>query len=492
MRLDRIISGIEGAEIHGDGKTEIALLSCDSRQVQPGALFTALPPASDATGPAAPRVNGEDFIPQAISQGAAAIMAEKMVSGGNLPVVIVPDARVAISMAAEAFYGHPSKKLCLVGVTGTNGKTTTVSMIQHILAFAGNRCGMLGTTQCDDGLQSKPSKLTTPGPVEFSEYLARMVAHGCTHAVVEVSSHALSQSRTAGTKFSAAVFTNLTRDHLDYHGDMEHYADAKARLFQKVKPGVPVVLNADDSWSERMAEAASGEVCYYGIDRQGELTAIINKMDLAGTEVELKHAEKSINLQIGLIGRHNVYNLLAAALTCLKLGIPLDRAAAALVSFPGVPGRLERIPVPEGGYVFVDYAHTDDALQKMLEILRPLTEKKLSVIFGCGGNRDRGKRPLMARIAEEMADRVIITNDNPRQEAQEQIFSDIRAGFQNPNAVIFEPDRARAITEAVRKVGAGDTLLVAGKGHEDYQILGTERIHLDDREIVRTAIAVSP
>lgn len=460
----------------------VASLHLDSRTVTAGGLFVAVPGSHD---------DGSRYALEAVRRGAVAVVAETAIAGLPVPVLAVPNARAAAACLADRFFGQPSRRLAVVGVTGTNGKTTTAFLIQHILQVAGRRCGMLGTITYDTGSATYPAPLTTPDAVAFQGHLAQMVAAGCDAAAVEVSSHALSQDRVAGTCFAAGVFTNLTRDHLDYHGDMDAYAATKARLFAGLPREADAVLNAADPWHRVMAEAAPCALRLYGVNGGSEPLALqgaIEEARVDGMQVALCSSGETLHVQVGLTGRHNAENLLAAALTAISLGVPLSVVGEALRDFPGVPGRLERIPAQDGVTVFVDYAHTDDALARVLDVLRPLTGGRLFAVFGCGGDRDRGKRPLMAQAAEARADRVVVTSDNPRTEDPRQIFADIRSGFQRPQEVLFEADRAAAIDLAIRQAESGDTVLLAGKGHEDYQILGTRRIHLDDRELARAAL----
>ncbi|MFH0910290.1 MAG: UDP-N-acetylmuramoyl-L-alanyl-D-glutamate--2,6-diaminopimelate ligase [Planctomycetota bacterium] len=479
MRLSELAAQLEGAHLRGNGGVEIGGLTCDSRSVKRGMLFAAL---------AGTKLCGEDFIPEAVRKGAAAILAENAVEGLAVPLVTVPDARRALAFAAEYFYGRPSRRLDLFGVTGTNGKTTTACLLRHLLVQAGRPTGLLGTITYETGREKRPAPLTTPDSVAFSAALAEMVKNGCRAAVAEVSSHALDQSRAAGVRFSAAVFTNLTRDHLDYHGDLERYAKAKLRLFEMLPAGAPAILNADDPFAWRIAQATQGKVLRYGFSPENDLSATVENLSLDGSDVTLRFQDRNQGLHTGLIGMYNIQNIMAAALAALSQDVPLGETARAIASFPGVAGRLERIPSKGGSAVFVDYAHTDDALRNVLGTLRSLTQGRLIALFGCGGDRDRGKRPLMAEAAEDAADLVIVTQDNPRTEAPERIFRDIRQGFRQPEAVFFQPDRARAIRLAVERARPEDTVLIAGKGHENYQIFGTRRIPFDDRAVAAEAV----
>jgi UDP-N-acetylmuramoyl-L-alanyl-D-glutamate--2,6-diaminopimelate ligase len=479
MRLAELAKHLDATELRGSGETEIRGVALDSRQVERGDLFAAL----CGTG-----ADGTAFVPDALARGAVAVLAGTPLPGLSVPVLVAEEPRRALAQAASLLCGRPSERLAVVGITGTNGKTTTAWLVRHLLNHAGRRCGLAGTVCYDDGAEEAPAPLTTPDCVTLNRLLAAMAAHGCRAAAVEASSHALDQGRVAGLRWAAGVFTNLTRDHLDYHGDMEAYAATKARLFAALPATAPAILNADDAWSERFAEAAGGPVRTYALEADAEVRAEVRAMDLGGTSFDLLAGGERIACRSLLVGRHNLYNILAAAAACTALGVEPAAVGEALRTFPGVPGRLERFGGDGEPTVFVDYAHTEDALRRVLAVLRPLCRGRLAVVFGCGGDRDRGKRPAMGRAAEELADRVVLTSDNPRGEAPAAILAEIRAGLLQPRAVLEEPDRARAVQRAVAEAAPEDTVLVAGKGHEDYQIIGARRLHLDDRELVRAAL----
>jgi UDP-N-acetylmuramoyl-L-alanyl-D-glutamate--2,6-diaminopimelate ligase len=481
MRLDELVADLPGAAVRGGGNAEIASVTVDSREVTPGCLFAALPGT---------KRDGADFVPEALRRGAAAVLTPRPIGGLAVDQVISADAAATLGRMAHRLFGDPTQHLRLVGVTGTNGKTTVAFLLRHLLRQTGLRCGMTGTILDDDGMVELPAKMTTRDAPAFARSLAAMVANGCDAAVSEISSHALAQGRVDGASFAAGVFTNLSRDHLDYHGDMDAYFAAKARLFEGLAGEAPAVLNAQDPYCERMAAAAGGPVCRYAVGESSDadLCAIIRSGDLQGTDLFLFYRGRRVPIRLPVVGHHNVQNVLAAVLAALELGADLEDVGRALVSFPGVPGRLERFDAAQGFSVFVDYAHTDDALARVMAVLKPLTRGRLHVVFGCGGDRDRGKRPLMARAAEDAADRVVVTSDNPRTEDPDAIFADIRTGFTSPGTVEWVPDRAEAIAHAIRTAASGDAVLFAGKGHEDYQDLATGRVHLDDRELVRDAL----
>ncbi len=477
--LGELIQGIDAVP-YGSLADPISGICYDSRKVKGGELFAAL---------AGEKTNGHDYIAKAIKAGASAILTDVPVvesAGEHVAQILATHPRQALAQIAERFYGSPSVQMKLIGVTGTNGKTTTAYLIRHLLGELGQKTGMLGTVEYDLIDRKIIAPLTTPESVDFSMYLGQMCDAGATAAVVEVSSHALSQYRVYGHRFSEAIFTNLTRDHLDYYGDMEAYAAAKKKLFNSLDPAAAAIINAADSFSEYMVRDCKCPVLRYG--RGGQVQAKVIHQDVMGTELILQYGELEVPVTSPLVGSYNLENVLAAMSAVLQLGYPLEKIAKALANFAGVPGRLQRFE-QNGITAFVDYAHTDDALRSVLNVLRPLTRGKLHVVFGCGGDRDRGKRPLMARAAEELADSVVITSDNPRTEDPERILHDIASGLHDPAAAKTIPDRHEAVQTVITEACPGDVVLVAGKGHEDYQILGTEKIHLDDRELVREALA---
>ncbi len=491
MLLSKMVGEMKNAKVVGSSDPDILSVVSDSRQVAAGALFAALPGSKG---------DGADFIQDAIKRGAAAVLASALPNPPPaVPVVVVPDARKGLGEAADGFYRHPAASLDLIGVTGTNGKTTTAYLLRHLLNHAGRRCGMLGTVQYDVGGKLEPAPLTTPDTVRFTRSLAEMRDAGCRAAVVEASSHAIDQERIWPHRFAAAIFTNLTRDHLDYHGTMEAYREAKRGLFARLDSRAVAVLNFRDPAARRMAEGVAARVTGYVLADSGAsvsapngaATVRIVASDLAGQTFRVDGAGLSGEFRTPLVGGHNVENCLGAMLAALGLGVGAADIASAMADFPGVPGRLERIEAPNGAVAFVDFAHTDGALHSVLSVLRPLVKGKLITVFGCGGDRDKGKRPLMAKAAEAHSDRVVVTSDNPRTEDPLAIINDIMPGFARPERVSVEPDRAGAVRLALRGAGAGDAVLVAGKGHEDYQIIGTEKRHLDDRELVREAMGRS-
>jgi len=471
----------------------ITAVTDDSRRVTPGSVFVARRGTS---------TDGARYIAEAAGRGAAAVLTDAQGAGAAAPpgdggpVVLIADdpARLGVELA-NRLRGWPATKLTTIAVTGTNGKTTTVHMIRHLLSAAGRRCGLIGTIEIDDGRDCRPSDLTTPGALEVIDHLARMVEHGCKACVMEASSHALDQGRVDPSLFSAAVFTNLSGDHLDYHGDMATYAAAKARLFEGLGPTSVAVINADDPSARRMSGGCRGIVRRYtlGVAAMAECRATVLETSARATRCRLDGPWGRLHVALPLVGSHNVANLAAAATTVSALGVDLLSIADAVEALPPVPGRLERVTLRGAAppfEVLVDYAHTPDALANVLRALRPLTRGRLRVLFGCGGDRDATKRPRMAAVACELADAVTITSDNPRTEDPQQIIAQIVAGVGKADRgrVRIEADRASAIRQVIDEADAGDVVLIAGKGHEDYQIIGTEKRPFDDRAVARRVL----
>jgi UDP-N-acetylmuramoyl-L-alanyl-D-glutamate--2,6-diaminopimelate ligase len=400
-------------------------------------------------------------------------------------LVIVDSTRKAVGPLAQAFYDWPARKLTCIGVTGTNGKTTVTSLICAILARAGHSAGLVGTIAYQTGKRDQKAATTTPDPITLAELAAEMVTEGRSHLVMEVSSHALDQDRAAGLRFAAAAFTNLTGDHLDYHKTMDSYRDAKLRLFSQLDRRAVAVINRDDPAAEAFLTAAApaGRTISYGLSAAADIWARIDRIDASGTHFVLQQGGRQTPVQTRLIGRHNVYNCLAAAGVCLGLGLEEAVIVEALAATGNVRGRLERVTVPAPYSVFVDYAHTDDALTNVLATLREMTSGRVFVVFGCGGDRDRAKRPLMGRACAEKADYLVVTSDNPRTEEPSAIIGEILAGIPAGTAMTVEPDRRAAIRAALALAGPGDVVLVAGKGHEPFQELAGRTIPFDDRQV---------
>ena len=451
----------------------------DSRRVIPGALFCAVVGSSR---------DGHDYLDDAVGRGAAALLVARP-GRYRVPAVVVRDSRVATAVAAGAWFGRPASRLRMVGVTGTNGKSTTVALIRHLLNQTGS-VGAVGTLGAVDGSGSAAGpeiSLTTPGAVEFHAVLAALAERGVTSVVAEASSHALDQRRLYGVKFAGAVYTNLTHDHLDYHRDVGSYLAAKLLLSAQVQDGGLEVVNADDPAWEALPRDPRRRRLTYGVHRPADLRARDVRLGAEATELTMSFGEDRRAVRLPLIGEFNVSNALAAAATAWGLGLTPPQAADRLASAPQVPGRMERL-ASDGFVVLRDYAHTPDALERAIRALRPLARGRLIVLFGCGGDRDRRKRPVMGRIAARGADLAIVTSDNPRSEDPDQIIDEIEAGMEEI-AHLRITDRREAITRAIHVLQPGDCLLLAGKGHETYQIIGDARLPLDEREIVRDVLA---
>ncbi|MGC8559793.1 MAG: UDP-N-acetylmuramoyl-L-alanyl-D-glutamate--2,6-diaminopimelate ligase [Phycisphaerae bacterium] len=460
----------------------------DSRRVLPGNIFIAR---------SGTKLSGRDFIPQAVQRGAVAILSDEPLSVAGVVCIRADDLPKTVGRVAHRFWNDPTRTLRVMAVTGTNGKTTIAYLTRSIFNSLNVRCGLIGTVEIDDGRTKIPSPMTTPGAVELSRLLAAMRDNGLVAVAMEASSHALDQDRLAGVNVSVAMFSNLTGDHLDYHGTMERYAAAKAKLFTGLHPDAWAVVNADDRYTPVMVRDSKARVFTYGLKHKADLHAEVLKMDSTGMQlkVSLRGGPPQL-ISSPMVGLHNAQNILCAMSGGIAAGFPMDQLASAISMAPAAPGRLQRVGLPgmDGGEmpfsVFVDYAHTHDALENVLTALRPLTRGRLICVFGCGGDRDRTKRPLMGAVAEKFADRVVITSDNPRTENPMSIIDDILEGLSpgGRNAVGIIPDRRAAIEAAVEMAEPDDTILIAGKGHENYQIVGDERRDFDDAECAVEAL----
>jgi len=469
----------------------IASVAYDSRRVVPGAVFVALKGL---------RADGGAFVEQAASRGAAAVVSESArPASTGIPWIAVSDARLALALLADRFFDHPSRRMPVVGVTGTNGKTTTAYLLASILDAAGLRAGMLGTVAYRIGGEDREASRTTPEAPDVQQLLSEMLQHGCTSAVMEVSSHALALKRVDGMRFAAGIFSNLTRDHLDFHEDMEAYFLAKRRLFEMLPGNSPGVVNLDDPRGAALVAITSRPVTY-AINTAADFTPGPIDMTLTGLRFEIRSPRGPIQITSKLVGRPNVYNILAASATAAALEVPIAAIEQGIAGLSGVPGRFEVVSQSADEVtVVVDYAHTDDALRNLLETARPLAAKRLITVFGCGGDRDRSKRPLMGMVAARLSDVVVITSDNPRSEDPARIIDEIErgipAGSQAPSrAPVVESvvDRAAAIDRAVAMAAPGDVVLIAGKGHEKYQQIGDRVLPFDDGEVARTALGRRP
>lgn len=509
MQLRHLLSKVSSVrQVRGLTDVEITSVCHDSRQAAPGALFVARRGG---------RTDGHDFLAQAIGRGAVALVVERLeavvtaATEGPHPVTVVEvgDSRQALADLAAAFYGQPSHRLKVVGVTGTNGKTTTTFLLRHVLEHARLPCGLLGTVRYELGAGvSRPSARTTPESLEVQALLAEMRDAGCRAAVMEVSSHALALDRVRGVAFDAAVWTNLTQDHLDFHRDMAAYFEAKARLFLETLPASAVgkkrptaVVNLDDRHgAQLLARLPKGlPVLTYGVGANAHFRASNFKTEFAGCSYQLDAQGRSFLVRLPLIGRFNILNSLAALTAAAAVGVPLREAVQALATAPAVPGRVQPVPVKRNFQVYVDYAHTPDALENVLHTLRELRPRRLITVFGCGGDRDRAKRPLMGRAAAALSDFTIVTSDNPRREDPAAIVRDIEGGFRGGNGahagghsheVVL--DRREAIARAVTLAGPRDIVLIAGKGHEDYQEFADRTVPFDDVLVARQAVEARP
>ena len=467
MRLEQLIHTRER-------ELDITSIAWDTRRMEKGALFFALPGARD---------DGARYIDQALAQGAAAVVCAEGESQ-DPRCIFVEDPRKALAQASPAWFGHPGDRMTLIAVTGTNGKTTTTYLLKEMLErVTGAKVGLVGTNQNLIGREVLPAHRTTPESYELQELLRRMCDAGCTYVVMEVSSHALTLRRVYGLTFQAGVFTNLTQDHLDFHRTMEEYRDAKALLFAQCRVGV---VNLDDEAGRYYAGLGLCPMFTYSENKpQADLTAKNLRLLPRRVEFEALSRDALARVSLPIPGGFSVYNALGALACCLALGLPLEPCAAALAHVRGVKGRVEVVPTPTDYTVLIDYAHTPDALENVLLTVRDFTPGRVICVFGCGGDRDQGKRPIMGQIAQRLADAAVVTSDNPRTEDPMAIIGDILSGFregEGPAAV--EPDRARAIALALSMAEAGDTVLLAGKGHETYQEINGVQRHLDEREIV--------
>jgi UDP-N-acetylmuramoyl-L-alanyl-D-glutamate--2,6-diaminopimelate ligase len=435
------------------------------------------------------RADGYQYIHDALERGATALLVDRPLAGVAVPQCVVADVRRAYAELCAAHMGHPARHLGLAGVTGTNGKTTTTWLIRSILQTAGRQTGLLGTIEYSDGLSREPASLTTPDPAGLARRLAAMVSLKTTHVAMELSSHALDQRRTAGTLLDAAVITNITQDHFDYHQNFTAYRRSKLRIFDYLKAAGLAIVNLDDAGSRSCLEDAPKRVTTYAIGEPADVTAEVVASSLSGSKFRLTIGARETLVETPLVGRHNVSNCLAAAAVAAHFGLGIDEIAHGVEALGAVPGRLESIDGGQPFPVFVDYAHTEDALRNCLTSLRPLTSGRIICVFGAGGDRDRTKRPLLGRAAAE-ADLAVVTSDNPRSEDPAAIISDILAGFTGSKRQPYvEADRERAIRWAIQHAGPEDTVLIAGKGHETEQIIGAERHPFDDREVARECLA---
>ncbi|MCP9452933.1 MAG: UDP-N-acetylmuramoyl-L-alanyl-D-glutamate--2,6-diaminopimelate ligase [Nitrospira sp.] len=493
MTVTELLRALEGQvrviDSHGDLAVSLKAITDDSRSVQPGSLFVAVK---------GERTDGHHFIPDVLKAGAVALVVEQATADGSIPCVRVADSRKALGFLASRFYGEPSSQMRMIGVTGTNGKTTTTYLCKAMLETAGARVGLIGTVAYRIGGEALPASQTTPGALELQQLLAKMVRDRCTTVVMEVSSHALAQDRTAGCEYDVAVFTNLTQDHLDFHKTMEAYFQAKLRLFTGLtgtgKPNKRAIVNIDDPAGERITRLCPAPVWTYGIRAKADVQADQVRLSIGGTTFIARTPAGSFSVESHLVGEHNVYNVLASIGVALHEGTVPAQIQEAVARVTNVPGRFERVLAGQPFTVVVDYAHTEDALVRLLTAAQTVRTGRIITVFGCGGDRDRGKRPKMGKAAVRFSDVVILTSDNPRTEDPLSILDEVEVGVRE--AMTERPyvhyqkiaDRREAIETAIRLARPDDMVVIAGKGHEDYQIVGTQKFHFDDREVAREAI----
>lgn len=482
MKLTSLLTELYDAQIPPNFQGfDVKSISCDSRSIGKDSLFIALKGTQK---------NGSDFVDEAIAKGAKIIIRENCLDRAfedrNVFFVHVKDSRKALLKISRRFYDDPSRKVKAIGVTGTNGKTTVSYLLESVFRQAKKKCAVIGTVNYRIGEDILPSKNTTPGLLDNQRYLAEMAAKKVDYCAMEVSSHALDQGRVGGIDFCSAIFTNLTGDHMDYHVNMENYFLAKSKLFVALTPNAAAVINTDDDYGKRLTGMAKGKIMTYALKEKADVTAEKAVLDFSGTAFVLCSPQGKISVKTKLIGRHNIYNILAAAGACLSQGMSLEDIRRGIESLTAVPGRLEQIHSGQDFHVFVDYAHTEDALHNVLTSLKSVNQAKSKIIlvFGCGGDRDRTKRPKMGRVASALADFVVITSDNPRSEDPKVIVDEVVRGCEGRNFEVIL-DRKDAIQKALSLAGTNDVVLIAGKGHEDYQIFKDKTVHFDDREIVK-------
>ncbi len=499
MKLGRLLSVLHEKEFHGDEHYEVISIVSHSAAVQENTLFVAIPGA---------RVDGHDFLEIAYQAGARAFVTQRPFFKPDASTIIVPDTRQALSLLAAEFYDQPTRAVTLIGITGTNGKTTITYLLESILQHAGQQVGVLGTVEYRCGAYRDIASHTTPEPLALQKALRDMVQRGARYIVMEVSSQGLDQRRVDGCQFDVGVFTNLSPEHLDYHQTLENYYRSKERFFSQVlfnsaKHPVRAIINQDDPHGQQLAHTLPIPCLTYGLTA-GDVHATRVSRSAAGISAQLTVPGGTVAIQSPLIGTFNLYNLLAAACTALALGLPPAAICAGLEAVKRIPGRMERIENQRGILILVDYAHTGDALENALQTVKDITARKIITVFGCGGDRDREKRPVMGAVAARYSDIVIVTSDNPRSEPLEQIIADIETGIRAAGigkapdryaarhssgaSYLVYPDRAEAIYEALALAMPGDTLLIAGKGHETTQQIGAQKLPFDDREVIRRAL----
>jgi UDP-N-acetylmuramoyl-L-alanyl-D-glutamate--2,6-diaminopimelate ligase len=487
MRLSELLTGIYTKPLPALFRDlEVRAISCDSREEQKDGLFVAL---------AGTKFNGQDFIKDAIVKGAKVIACcqteakpkDLKAIDSRVCFLEVDDPKAFLRSIGPRFYGYPSQKIKSVGVTGTNGKTTITYLIESIIHAAAKRCGVIGTVNYRIGAKVLPSKNTTPGFLDNQRYLAQLAGLKVDYCVMEASSHALDQGRLDGIGFSAAIFTNLTQDHLDYHKDMAGYFKAKSLLFKDLPSSAVSIINVDDVYGKRLVTETRSKVLTYAVDAPADVRAQNITYHLSGSRFEIIFPQGKIEAHTRFIGKHNIYNILAAFAWGISQGFSLPMISRGIENLTHVPGRLEPVENDKGLFIFIDYAHTEDGLVNVLKALKAVSPEKIILVFGCGGDRDRTKRPKMARAACGLADHSIVTTDNPRSEDPQAIIDEIIAGFAKKNYEVCV-DRKEAIGRAIRSAQKDQVVLIAGKGHEDYQILKDRTIAFNEREIVKECL----
>lgn len=483
MKLKKLLKDIPNIQIKGPKDTEINGICSNSKLVAPGNLFIARKGMND---------DGSRYIPEAISGGAVAVLSDIYdPSLKEVAQVIHPDVAHIEGLLAAYYYQFPSEELFMVGITGTNGKTTTSFIVRHLLNQLDASSGLIGTIEYIIGKHRYQATRTTPDVLSNHKMLREMVLHGCQSAVMEVTSHALEQGRVDNIDFDVAIFTNLTLDHLDYHGSMDNYCLSKNKLFKSLQ-NIPTkkttwkktaVVNLDSPWHGKITAGCSAQILTYGIENSADLQATEIELSSQGTKFNLRYKGKTYPCQIPLVGRFNVYNTLAALGAVLSKGVPFDKALSQLNTIPPVNGRLQPVPNPLNLKIYIDFAHSDDALANVLECLNELKKGKIITVFGCGGNRDQTKRPKMAQVSESLSDISVVTSDNPRTEVPENIIQDIVKGFKNKEKYLVEVDRKNAIEKAISLATPNDIVLIAGKGHETYQIFAHKTVEFDDAKV---------
>lgn len=485
MKFSELITDLSEARITAPSDAEVTGIAYDSRQVKPGFVFIAMKGGSH---------DGHAFIPAAIQSGACGIIAEHEIDlPSSIGSVIVPNGRRAMGEIAAPFYGHPSRSMRLVGVTGTSGKTTVTHLMQSIFGASGEKAGLIGTIGAKVGNELIPTAHTTPESVDIQRILREMADRGAQAVAMEASSHGLHQGRTLGCEFDCGIFTNIARDHLDYHITFENYLDAKLILFRDYpkmsdKP-FTAVINADDPSADLVRQATVGRVLTFAVNSPADVKAENVEVTDKSVEFDLHYRNSRVRAKLSIGGAFNVYNALSAAAAGLALDVGLADVVVGLSRAKAVPGRFESVECGQNFGVLVDYAHTPDELENVLKTARSLVQNRLIAVFGCGGDRDRGKRPIMGGIGAELADHVIVTSDNPRTEDPDAIIAQIIEGIPAGSAEVdVVSDRREAIHKAISQAQAGDIVVIAGKGHEDYQIFADRTIHFDDREVAREAL----